>query len=257
MQKNNQSAPRRKRHPLALLHRYGGIVSAVLIILVCSSGLLLNHSDDLRLNRKTVSADWLLDWYGIEMPAATNYAFNDRFGTQLGETLYLDALPVPGTYTTLKGIAVTNELIVIATIDQLIVLTKNGEIVEAPGALHGIPSPIHRIGIRTTESDTQVVLDAGDKIWLGDAELLNWAVVNTARNIAWSSSTTTPAAIEQAIAEHYRGIGLTLEQLILDIHSGRFLGRAGPWLADAIALLFIMLALSGIWMWFRTRRTTT
>ena len=44
---------------------------------------------------------------------------------------------------------------------------------------------------------------------------------------------------------------LTFERVLLDLHSGRIFGRAGPLVMDAAAVLFIALALTGFWMWLR------
>ncbi len=49
----------------------------------------------------------------------------------------------------------------------------------------------------------------------------------------------------------YRGNGLPLERIILDLHSGRMFGTFGEYVMDIVALLFIFLALSGGWMWCR------
>jgi hypothetical protein len=51
----------------------------------------------------------------------------------------------------------------------------------------------------------------------------------------------------------YRGKGLPLERVILDIHSGRILGQAGVLLIDFMAILFLLLAMSGVWMWVKYR----
>jgi len=51
----------------------------------------------------------------------------------------------------------------------------------------------------------------------------------------------------------YRGKGLPGERVILDIHSGRILGYVGVLLVDFMAILFLLLAMSGIWMWYKYR----
>jgi uncharacterized iron-regulated membrane protein len=45
-----------------------------------------------------------------------------------------------------------------------------------------------------------------------------------------------------------------VERVILDLHSGRFFGKLGPWLFDIAALLLILLSLSGAWIWLKRRR---
>jgi len=46
---------------------------------------------------------------------------------------------------------------------------------------------------------------------------------------------------------------VSVEQFVLDIHSGRFLGHGGAALMDFVALLIALLALSGIVMFLSPR----
>ena len=55
----------------------------------------------------------------------------------------------------------------------------------------------------------------------------------------------------QAIIDVAGQHGLPLERVLLDLHSGRIFGEAGVWLVDAAALLFLLLAGSGLWLWGR------
>ena len=47
---------------------------------------------------------------------------------------------------------------------------------------------------------------------------------------------------------------LPLERVMLDIHSGRLLGRYGPFLVDGAAFILLLLSLSGIWIQWRSWR---
>lgn len=49
----------------------------------------------------------------------------------------------------------------------------------------------------------------------------------------------------------YSGEVLTVDQIILDIHTGRFFGSFGTYVMDAAAIAFIILAGSGVYMWYR------
>jgi uncharacterized iron-regulated membrane protein len=49
----------------------------------------------------------------------------------------------------------------------------------------------------------------------------------------------------------YRGRGLSLERVILDLHSGKILTRAGPVLMDAVGVILIALSVIGLLMWSR------
>jgi uncharacterized iron-regulated membrane protein len=69
----------------------------------------------------------------------------------------------------------------------------------------------------------------------------------------WSQAQTPAPQLRAALAQAWRGTGLSLERVLLDIHSGRILGAWGIWLVDAAAVLFLVLAASGVWLWSRRR----
>lgn len=50
------------------------------------------------------------------------------------------------------------------------------------------------------------------------------------------------------------GRWISAERIVLDVHSGRILGPAGPYLMDGAAIALLLLAASGIWGWARIRR---
>jgi hypothetical protein len=54
------------------------------------------------------------------------------------------------------------------------------------------------------------------------------------------------------LGRDYRGRVLTLERLMLDLHSGRLFGLGGTWLMDIVAALLVILAASGMWLWSRS-----
>jgi hypothetical protein len=247
--------PDRKPHPFGLLHRYGGISSAIIIIVVCFTGLLLNHTDDLSLSKKSVDADWLLDWYGIEAPPAVSFVFGDHYKSQLNQSIYLDSTPIQGSFAPLQGSISTSSQTLIATTHQVIVLTPAGELIETLDTLHGTPAGIERIGLLP---NGQFVLEANKAMWIADSNMSEWTETNAViKNIVWSGMAILPPAMLIAVNDHYRGAGLTFERILLDLHSGRIFGRAGVWLGDTAAIVFILLAMTGIWMWFKTRRKIT
>ncbi|MGI9291239.1 MAG: PepSY domain-containing protein [Gammaproteobacteria bacterium] len=248
-----ENPARRKPHPFGLLHRYGGIFSAVLIIFICLTGITLNHTDKLRLGRITVDSEWLLNAYGIEVPAINSFAFTDVTISQVNTTLYLDTTPLEGDFNSVQGVINTGDSIIIATTDSLIWLTPEGDIIEILESYTGLPSGISRIGLLAGLP----VLATADGLQLGDKELLSWTKTNNISNADWSTASTLSDNDQNQISQHFRGQGLTLERVILDLHSGRILGSYGSLLADLVAIVFILLALSGVWMWFKTRPKKT
>jgi hypothetical protein len=60
-----------------------------------------------------------------------------------------------------------------------------------------------------------------------------------------------PKAIEKRIIRRYQGRGMPVSRILLDIHTGRFFGKIGTWLMAMASILFLLLSLSGLYMWIR------
>jgi hypothetical protein len=243
----------RKPHPFGLLHRYGGICSAVLIIFICVTGLALNHTDDLELGSVPVDAEWLLDAYGIATPPINSFAFGTISASQIDSNLYYGTTALPGKFSALTGVTQSGDRVIIATANELILLTRDGAAIETLEAYMGIPTGIRRIGL-DAEQGAVVSTASGD--WHSDSELTNWEILTDTKTTVWSEPVALPVDLQQQLKTLYRGQGLSVERVLLDLHSGRIFGPAGPLLADLVAVVFILLALTGIWMWFKTRRKT-
>ncbi len=44
---------------------------------------------------------------------------------------------------------------------------------------------------------------------------------------------------------------VTWDRVLLDLHTGRFFGSAGPYVMDAAAILLLVVASSGVYNWFK------
>ncbi|MCP4062748.1 MAG: hypothetical protein GY740_05680 [Gammaproteobacteria bacterium] len=81
-----------------------------------------------------------------------------------------------------------------------------------------------------------------------------WTSVPPAnKQVAWSSPRATPAAVRKQLLDTYHGEGISLQQLLLDLHSGRIM-RIGPWISDLSALAILLLVISGLINWCRRPR---
>jgi hypothetical protein len=241
----------RRPHPLGILHRYGGTTAALFVIIVCATGILLNHTEEFGLAKTNVKSEQLLRWYGIEIPATQTYISEKLFLSLAGRRLYLNAQPVEGNYQSLNGFISMQDFLLASVDDKILVLQPDGSIIETLESFHGIPAGVHTIGL--LNSLPTVKTESG--IWQSDPTLLQWEHLNTINSrVNWSQTGVLPDQFVTAIQDDQRGDGLPLERVILDLHSGQILGKAGPWIADTVAALFILLALSGIWLWFKTRK---
>ena len=62
----------------------------------------------------------------------------------------------------------------------------------------------------------------------------------------WSVATSPDMAEIAALKFAWRGRGVTIERLLLDLHSGRIFRATGSRLMDLIGVLLIMLSVSGV-----------
>jgi hypothetical protein len=219
-----------------------------------TTGLTLNHTDTLRLDRRFVNAEWLLDWYRIAPPAETP-GFRvgdqgDRIVSGLGDRLYLDTRELAGQAGPLLGAVSIEGALVIAVPDQLLLSTPEGELIERLGGADGVPAGMSRIG-RGPRGRLIVRGAHGD--YSADLERVEWrSEIDPV--VSWAEPIDLPSGLRKRLNEAYRGKGLSMERVLLDLHSGRIWGVFGVYLVDAAAVLFLGLSVTGLWMWWRRRR---
>ena len=88
---------------------------------------------------------------------------------------------------------------------------------------------------------------------MADEHILDWDVVSN-EGINWVKKYTLNENEREKLLIAYRGNGLKLERVILDLHSGRIFGQYGVFIMDAAAIALLWLSLSGMWVWNSRRR---
>jgi hypothetical protein len=238
---------------LFIWHRHIGLASALFVILLTLTGLLLNHTDDLALNSRHVQSPLVLDWYGIKAPDAMfSYTAGSGTVTEVGTQVYWNTTPIPQVSTPLLGSVEAHGLVIIGAGEQLLLFTPDGELIERLDNSAGIPTGIQSLG-RNAAGD--LVVKTAHGIYQADSSILKWHETADAA-LTWTVPVDPPPALRAALQRAYRGTGLTLERVLLDIHSGRILGSRGVYVVDAAALLFLLLASSGVWLWRRHHANT-
>lgn len=233
-------------------HRRFGIAVALLVLILSLTGLTLNHTDSLRLDERFVTARWLLDWYGMEAPeTATSHAADDRWVTLLGDRLYLDRQVLAGHFNQFAGAVAYGELLAVAADDEVMILTDDGQLVDKLGAESGVPAGFDAIGLR---GDGSLVLQARDVLYSTAVDTLEWTRLGeNGTDVRWSVPVSLPSAELEVLRSDFRSRMLSMERVLLDLHSGRIVGPWGIFLMDAAAILLLLLAVTGSWLWFKRR----
>ena len=230
-----------------------GITAAGFMVLVAVTGILLNHTEYFQFDSQHVKSDGVLDWYGIEAPNdLLSFVAGDRHITLMGEHLYIGELEANGEFKQLIGAVNNNGILIIAIDDRILLMSADGELIEELEEKDGVPAGMKRIGV--VQSDLFIVEGSHD-LYTSKNDFLSWENwKGNAAEITWATPAPTDNHLKKMLQYHYRGEVLPVERVLLDLHSGRFFGKLGPWFIDASAILLILLSLTGTWMWFKRRR---
>ena len=233
-------------------HRRIGLSLFFMIIFLALSGFALNHSLGLKLSNTKLSSDWLLSWYGLEQAAS------DGFELDSGEWLYqagdnqllLNEQKVAQCQPPLLSVVEIEQQLLALCNDALVILTAKGELIESFTQLQGLPADLTGL----IAQNNQLYLRGESGVQTFDADSLALAP----SNISLLPANSAPAALPESIKDHLKdqeiSSSISMETLILDLHSGRFFGSAGVLFIDIVGLLLCILAITGLLAWVNNQR---
>jgi len=230
-------------------HKKFGAIAALFLILIVMSGIALNHSEQFQFNNNYIQTQWLLDLYQIN-PASEPVSYEaDGFRvSQLGERIYFDKREIAKDVQQLIGIVSADDIVTVAFDGQLKLVSKEGETIEHLTGVEGVPAGMKEIG---SDEQGDIVIKAAHGYYHVNLDDLEWKEYDHLDG-SWSLASDMPAELQEDLLQQYRGSGLTIERVLLDLHSGRIVGSWGVYFVDLIALLLLILSCTGIWMWWKT-----
>jgi len=230
-------------------HRKLGIIAAFFLIFLSLSGIALNHTDGLKLGHQNVQNTWLLNHYGIKAPDELKFFHNNKF-IVTDELVWLKDQLLLETPDLIIAIGEFKQFILVMTSQQLYIYNLQGELIDQLGTLSGLPEQITAMHIG---SDTLIIKTTTD-YYQTDSDLLDWQSISPLAEPNWIIQSSATIADKQLATSHYKSQFLTWERIILDTHSGRFFGLFGVLFMDGVAILLILLSVSGIYIWIRYAR---
>lgn len=246
-----------------LWHRRLGLSTFVVLIFLAISGFALNHSPGLKLNQINLSSNWLLSWYGFEVSAAEGFEVGGKWFYQDGnKSLVVDGNSVTQCTAPLSAVAETTDGVLALCADGLNLLTSNGEFVEQFGAVDGLPANTQAVTVLDNRSyltigSTSIGSTTIDSITMEfNAYTLGLTVADIAPKILKDSQQAAmplPKLLQKKLKEQSSGPSISLETVILDLHSGRFFGQFGVLFIDLMGLLVCILSITGLIAWMKRR----
>jgi hypothetical protein len=239
----------RRRRGLRVLHRWVGIGAALFLLLLALTGVLLNHSASLGLDRRSLAWPWLLEHYGIAGPTAiTSFAAAGRRVSFADGRLYLDRAFVSLAIDELRGAVAIADKIAVASSDEILLLDPSGDVIDRNAVGLYLPGPIDAVAA----GDGLVWLQSSGMVF--EYELASGIVTRAPADDAspmWVRASAVPEENRSTIERDYRGAGLSAERVLADLHSGRLVGVSGVIVMDLAAIALGALAVSGALLWLR------
>ncbi len=235
-----------------------GVLAAAFVLLLAFTGLCLNHVSGWGFDRKALRSPTLLSLYGMaEASTVLSYPLGEAYISQSNGQLFFQAEEIARCEGALVGTltlsATSTGPIVVACEQELLLFSPTLQLIEKIGVAYGLPVALKRVGL----VDGELLLDTSGGLFVADLKALRWTAKEAglpSNSSQWSTAKQVPEALNLALAESVDSEDITYERLLLDIHSGRILGEWGVYLVDVMALLFMLLAISGVVIWVRGKK---
>ena len=237
-----------------LWHRRVGLLVFTLVIILAITGIMLNHTEQFKLDESYVDNHLLLSWYGIDPvdePVSYKVAKNktQHIISAWQHKLFFDDIAIADLEQNMHGAIAAEQFIVVALDSAIILLSYEGEFIERISTSLSFDH-IQRLGMKYKRP---VIETSYPLYYMADEHILDWDVIIN-DDVEWTIPYTLNSAEREKLLIAYRGNGLQLERVILDLHSGRIFGHYGIYLMDAAAIALLWLSLSGLWVWNSRRQ---
>lgn len=232
------------------LHLWAGLVAAGVLMVIAATGVLLNHTETLALDERFVSSDRLHRWYGLPEPEIrVSRAVESGLVAQVEDRLYAADRSYPSDGTLLGAVSLPDASLLIATDERLLLLQSSGDLIDE------LPLPSLQ-----SAKPAAAFFDASDTIYIVAADR---TFSTSTEFTGWKEETTLPTGLRQLttraaepgeareIRPRYYARALSVERVLLDLHSGRLFGAFGVLLFDLAALVLVLQVVTGLMLWRR------
>ncbi len=234
-----------------LWHRKVGLLISLPLILVALSGIVLNHAHRLGIDDVYIRNKTILSLYGMTPKSPLrSMQVEDRRVSSLDGMLFLDSRLAADAAGALRGLASLDDGLLVATESQLFLFAhEDGALIEKLGEESLPEGTVLRLAL----VDSRVRLDTSSGMFSSSPDLAEFQA-ETRNALPEPEFASLPPAIEEDILRAWRGRGVSLWRLILDLHSGALFGFTGTFLSDLLAVCMLLLVASGFYNSRKIRR---
>lgn len=235
-------------------HKRAGLGAFLFMGWLGVSGVALNQSASWGLDAMRVDWRWLMTVYGLHAQSPeTGFSADGHWLAVQGEHAVMDGrllnFAVKPPLGLAAGGAAGHRCLLLASYDGVLLLSPGGERIDELQA--GLTLPVKAIARIGVSQDTAGLAVIEDQKLYGSSDGENWKPLPASTRVNWSQS--FPLSHEQrGQFENFARPSVAAEQVLIDLHSGRLFGRLGPWVINAVGIAALWLAISGVWMMWRT-----
>ena len=232
------------------VRRWHGLVGAIIVfflVYLLVSGLAINHVEILKLDKREVSYPWLLRWYGIHVADPTQgYLMGKSYFSWDDDKWVLDDKLASSSAGQPVGAVGVRGINYVATATALYLYQSDGQLLNKVEKQSLPAYPILALGTM----GRNVMVQTPSAVF-ASVDGLNWEKSNST-GMTLSSLQDLPADVKRRSAD-ILALGIPLQRILLDLHSGRIFGRYAIWVMDIASLVLFALGLSGFWLYWRLR----
>ena len=247
------NARKRKQIPslFSRWHRRLGITAAIFVILLSGTGMMLQHAPSFGLDQTPLGSTIVARWMGMEPPSVTAYSVESNWLLATRESLWLGDRRIDrGHYDSPRGVVRTVFGFAVVTSEgHVILFDDSGQRIEQMRPETGLPASVDRIG---RGSEHRIIIESEGKRWRAGKQWLGFEA-HGGDSVEWSQPQPPPNPLRKAVQQQALADSVTWERFLLVLHSGRIAGAVGVFLMDAAAIVFIVLAATGVYLWWRRR----
>lgn len=229
-------------------HRRIGLLCLLFVVVLSITGILLNHTSSLKLDSIKLQSSLLARLYGLPTPNPQALPTVDQWLVHDGiSQLYLDEVAIAECEAPLLGAVTVNGLLHVLCHQELLLLSPEGEFLESITPVLGLPAQAKAL----TLHNGQLLINTADGTFTANMETLDWQPTDAIPS-QWPTPQQLPAQLSNKIVNTAPSIDL--EQVLLDLHSGRLFGGLGVLVMDLAAVLLIVLSITGFIAWNSSRK---
>lgn len=228
------------------MHARIGVFALFFLIFLAASGWALNHAESLKLDKREINTPWLMRWYGIDAPSpAQGYLLGTQYFAEDGGKWVLGNTVLAEHREAVVGAVESGGIVYVATAAALYIYQADGQLVDKVERQSLPAQPILALG----KLDDSIILKTPSLLFAG-TDGLDWKAVRAGPG-TWSSAQPLPDTVKVQLAAAFAP-ALPAQRILLDLHSGRLLGRYGPLFVDFLAIALLALGMSGLWIYWRS-----